>query len=155
MRYSSSMRWSVGALIATALLAGVVVSLPAGSVPSKWLPWKTQGENMPSVETSARVQHVNTADFNQKVLQSQTPVLVDFYAEWCPPCRALGPVLEEVAGEISHAKIVKVNVDDNPQLANRYRIESIPNLLVFQDGRIIGQHRGLASKAALKQLLQE
>lgn len=112
---------------------------------------------MSSVGTSrpSHVEHVNTADFNQKVLQSEVPVLVDFYADWCPPCRALAPVLEELAGEISGAKIVKVNVDENPQLADRYRVDSIPNLLVFQNGQIKGRERGLVSKDTLKQLLQE
>jgi thioredoxin 1 len=90
---------------------------------------------------------------NQKVLQSDAPVLVDFYADWCRPCQALAPVLDEFARETPNAKIVKVNVDQNPELAAHYQIESIPRLLVFRGGRLTAQHAGMANKAALKRLL--
>ena len=110
---------------------------------------------MSTIQASHKIEHVHTNTFNEKVLQSEVPVLVDFYADWCRPCRALTPVLEELARETPNARIVKVNVDENPELAARYRIESIPNLLVFRDSRLTGQHAGLADKAFLRRLLMQ
>ena len=81
-------------------------------------------------------------------------MLVDFYADWCRPCQALAPVLEELARETRDAKIVKVNVDESPQLAAAYRISSIPSLIVFKDGKPTAVHQGLASKKQLKWLLR-
>lgn len=80
--------------------------------------------------------------------------MVDFYADWCGPCQMLAPLLEEVAKETTAAKIVKVNVDQDPELAERYRIEAIPSLLVFRNGKLTNRHTGLADEASLKQLLQ-
>lgn len=108
---------------------------------------------MSTAELTRNVEYVDSDDFRKKVLESEIPVLVDFYADWCGPCKALGPVLEEFARETPEAKVVKVNVDRNPELADRYRIESIPSLIVFKDGRSTGRHRGMANKAVLKRLI--
>jgi thioredoxin 1 len=99
------------------------------------------------------VYHADESNFDQLVLNSDVPVLVDFYADWCGPCRMLAPVLEELAKETSDARIVKVNVDQAGQLASRYGIESIPSLKVFKDGKVVDEHVGLANKARLKSLL--
>jgi len=99
--------------------------------------------------------HVNESTFLQEVLESEVPVLVDFYADWCGPCQQLAPVLEELAAELPDAKIVKVNVDENPALSRQYGISSIPNLLVFKDGQIATNHVGLATKAELKAMLTQ
>jgi thioredoxin 1 len=99
------------------------------------------------------VHHATESNFNQVVLSSDVPVLVDFYADWCAPCRMVAPVLEELAKETPDARIVKVNVDHAPQLARRHGIESIPSLKVFKDGKIVGAHVGLANKAQLKTML--
>jgi thioredoxin 1 len=112
-----------------------------------------EGETMNTTKANQLIEHVSANDFNQKVLQSDVPVLVDFYAEWCGPCKALAPVLEEVARETPDAKIVKVNVDENQELAYRYKIESIPSVLVFKNNELTDRHVGLANKAALKRLL--
>jgi len=103
--------------------------------------------------SQSRLEHADDADFGPKVLQAEVPVLVDFYADWCGPCRALGPLLEEVAGETPTAKIVKVNVDDSPEVAARYRISAIPCLKVFKQGKVTAQHVGLADKRQLRALL--
>jgi len=92
---------------------------------------------------SEYVREVSEHDFDQVVLKSKTPVLVDFWAEWCGPCRALAPIVEAVAKQYAGAaRIVKLNVDDSPAVAQRYGIHGIPTLILFQDGeekdRIIG-----------------
>jgi thioredoxin 1 len=114
---------------------------------------KLEEGTMNMSQVISRIEHVNMDNFNEVVLNSKTPVLVDFYADWCGPCKALAPVLEEVARETPDAKIVKVNVDENQELAARYKIDSIPSLLVFKDTRLTDRHLGLADKAALKRLI--
>lgn len=95
------------------------------------------------------IQHVTTADFDAKVLQSDKPVLVDFWAEWCGPCRMIAPVLEEIAASQDNLEIVKLNVDDNPEIAASYRITSIPALNVYSGGQVVKQIVGAKPKAAL------
>jgi thioredoxin len=108
-----------------------------------------------NVQIPREVEHADEATFEQQVLGSKLPVLVDFYADWCSPCRALAPTLEQLARELPDAKIVKVNVDDSPKLADRYGVDSIPRLLVFKDGQVTAGHVGLASKAQLRAMLSE
>jgi thioredoxin 1 len=99
------------------------------------------------------VQHADRQNFAELVLNSDVPVLVDFYADWCGPCRMIAPVLDELARETTDAKIVKVNVDQSPELAARYGVNSIPNLKVFDEGKVVDEHVGLADKARLKKML--
>ena len=116
---------------------------------------KTGEEAMLTVtKQQGKIHHANEANFGELVLNSDVPVLVDFYADWCGPCKMIGPVLEELARETTDGKIVKVNVDENPQLAARYGISSIPSLLVFKNGDIVDQQVGLANKAQLRSMLE-
>ncbi|MGN0264811.1 MAG: thioredoxin [Oliverpabstia sp.] len=96
-----------------------------------------------------------TENFEKEVLQSDVPVLVDFWATWCMPCKMLAPVIEEIAAEADGYKVGKVDVDQEPELAQKYRIMSIPSILVFKNGKVAASTVGVRPKAALKELLNK
>jgi thioredoxin 1 len=98
---------------------------------------------------------INAENFESEVLKSAQPVLADFWAEWCGPCKMLGPVIEEIATEnLGRLKVVKVNVDSNPNLAARFGIQSIPTLLYFADGKVMHQTVGVMGKKAILDKLE-
>jgi thioredoxin 1 len=101
----------------------------------------------------AGVGRATSSTFDDLVLESDVPVLVDFYADWCRPCKALAPALDELARELPDVRIVKVDIDDCPDLAARYQVRSIPSLQVFRRGEVTARHVGRASKQELKSLL--
>ena len=95
---------------------------------------------------------VSDATFESEVLKSKGPVVVDFWAEWCGPCRMIAPALEEIAGSLGEkVKIVKLNVDENPQTAAKYNIQSIPTLMIFKNGEMASRQVGAAPKQKLEQ----
>jgi len=100
---------------------------------------------------SANIIQINADNWQTEVLSSATPVLVDFWAEWCGPCRAIAPMLEELATELSgKLKIAKVNVDEHPDLAGQFGVRSIPTLLILKNGQVQQQMVGALPKATLK-----
>jgi thioredoxin 1 len=104
----------------------------------------------------ADVTHVSDESFESEVLQSAIPVLIDFWAPWCGPCKAIAPVVEELATEYAgRLKVVKMNVDDNPQTPSRYGVRGIPNLIVFKGGQVKDQIVGAVPKAQLVKAISQ
>ena len=93
-----------------------------------------------------KVLHINKDNFHKEVINSDKPVLLDFFASWCGPCRMVGPILDEIAEEREDIKVCKVNIDEQPELAHRYRIMTIPTLMVLKNGSIVEQSIGARPK---------
>ena len=105
---------------------------------------------------SENIVHISDESFEEEVLQSEKPVLIDYWAEWCGPCKMIAPVLEEIAGEYSdRLKVVKLNIDDNPQTPPKYGIRGIPTLMVFKNGQVEATKVGAASKTQLTAFIEE
>lgn len=99
---------------------------------------------------SEHIHHVTDASFKSEVLDSSIPVIVDYWAEWCGPCKMIGPSLEEIANELgSKVKIAKLNIDENPQTPPRFGIRGIPTLILFKNGKVEAQKVGALSKSQL------
>ena len=102
----------------------------------------------------ADIKHVSDADFQAEVLESEQPVLVDFWAPWCGPCRVVAPVLEEIAGERPELKLVKLNIDENQQTAMNFHILSIPTMVLFRNGQEAKRIQGAMPKKRLEAELE-
>ncbi len=101
------------------------------------------------------IKEVNGESFEKEVLSNDSLVLVDFWAPWCGPCKMLAPLFEELNDEIKDVEFVKVNVDNNPQQAARYRVASIPTLLAFKNGTVVGQLVGFRPKEEIKAFIEK
>ena len=97
--------------------------------------------------------HVNKNNFREEVINSDRPVLMDFFAPWCGPCRMVVPLVEQIAEEREDIKVVKINVDEEPELASQFRVMSIPTLVVFKDGAVVNQAVGARSKDAIMAMI--
>lgn len=105
---------------------------------------------------SANIQNLTSSDFDSAISGSSTPVLVDFWAPWCGPCKAIAPILEELATELEEkVKITKVNIDDNGDVASKFNIRAIPTLLIFKNGNVVDQIVGNTGKEDLKSRLSK
>lgn len=97
--------------------------------------------------------HINDNNFKHEVIDSDKPVLLDFWAPWCGPCRMVLPIVEEIAGERSDIKVGKINVDEQPGLAKQFGVMSIPTLVVMKDGKVVNQASGARPKAAILSMI--
>jgi thioredoxin 1 len=107
-------------------------------------------------EMSEHVKHITDSSFEQDVLKSTKPVLVDFWAEWCAPCRMIGPIIDQIASEFAaSATVVKLNVDDNSASAQRFGIKGIPTLILFSEGKEVERVVGATSKDAITRIIEK
>ena len=97
--------------------------------------------------------HITKENFEVEVLKADKPVLIDFWAAWCGPCQMLLPVVEEIAGEVTDAKICKINVDEQPELAAQFKVMTIPTLVVMKDGKVVKSSVGVKPKATILDML--
>jgi len=105
---------------------------------------------------SDNITHVTDATFEQEVIQAGTPVLVDYWAEWCGPCKMIDPLLHELADEYGdRIRIAKLNIDENQQVTSQFKIRGIPTLMVFADGKVQGMKVGAVTKGVLKDFIDE
>ncbi len=98
--------------------------------------------------------HITKENFDQEVLNSDQPVLIDFWASWCGPCQMLLPVVEELAGEGEHATICKINVDEQPELAQQFQVMTIPTLVVMNGGKVLNRSVGVKPKEEILKMLE-
>ncbi|ODU40920.1 thioredoxin TrxA [uncultured Aquimonas sp.] len=105
---------------------------------------------------SEHIKNVGDADFDAEVLKSGEPVLVDFWAEWCGPCKAIGPIVDQVAQEFAgRVKVVKLNIDHNPGTPRQYAVRGIPTLMLFKDGKVAATQVGAVNRGQLTQFVQK
>lgn len=101
------------------------------------------------------IKHINKSEFEAEVLNDKGVVVVDFFAEWCNPCKMLAPILDEVQSEMSNIKIVKVNIDENPSIASDYKVKNIPTIKFFKNGEEVDTKIGFTDKESLKQIINK
>jgi thioredoxin 1 len=108
------------------------------------------------ITVSDKITHTSDSAFQAEVLDSDTPVLLDFWAEWCGPCKSIAPVLDELAGQYEgKLKIVKINIDENQQTPRQFGVRGIPTLMIFKDGKVAGTQIGAVGKSQLTQFIDK
>jgi thioredoxin 1 len=108
------------------------------------------------ITVSDKITHTSDSAFKAEVLESDTPVLLDFWAEWCGPCKSIAPVLDELAGQYEgKLKIVKINIDENQKTPRDYGVRGIPTLMIFKDGKVAGTQIGAVGKGQLTQFIDK
>lgn len=100
------------------------------------------------------VKHINSNNFEQEVMKSDKPVLLDFWATWCGPCRMLSPIVEQLASEIEEVKVCKVNIDEEEELAKKFKVMSIPTLVFIKDGKVVNSSVGLQAKGGILKMME-
>lgn len=113
-----------------------------------------QDEDVVTDNVESKVIAVTNETFKNEVLDSNQKVVIDFYADWCGPCKVFSPIFEKVSQELEDVKFVRVNVDEEPELANKYMAYSIPYIVVIENGEVVNSHTGLVDEEALKQLIK-
>ena len=113
-----------------------------------------QDEEVVTDNVESKVIAVTNETFENEVLDSNQKVVIDFYADWCGPCKVFSPIFEKVSQELEDVKFVRVNVDEEPELANKYMAYSIPYIVVIENGKVVNSHTGLVDEEALKQLIK-
>ena len=113
-----------------------------------------QDEEVVTDNVESKVIAVTNETFKNEVLDSNQKVVIDFYADWCGPCKVFSPIFEKVSQELEDVKFVRVNVDEEPELANKYMAYSIPYIVVIENGEVVNSHTGLVDEEALKQLIK-
>ena len=114
----------------------------------------SQNEEVVTDNVESKVIAVTNETFENEVLDSNQKVVIDFYADWCGPCKVFSPIFEKVSQELEDVKFVRVNVDEEPELANKYMAYSIPYIVVIENGEVVNSHTGLVDEEALKQLIK-
>ncbi len=153
MKSTNGVGWRVGSSVCFAAATGVLAVLLVACSPTQQAGEEAQGGS--EVVAEGKIPVIKASDFDAEVLQAKTPVVVDFYADWCGPCKVLGPIVENLATEQGdRVKFVKVNVDNAKELSQKYEIEGIPTLLFFKDGKVADRVVGLVSKEKLQGNLQ-
>lgn len=129
---------------------------PSCSIRNSSSKFAKTGFSLSLIFMSANIQNLTSSDFDSAISGGSTPVLVDFWAPWCGPCKAIAPILEELASELDgQVKITKVNIDDNGDVASKFNIRAIPTLLIFKNGNVVDQIVGNTGKEDLKSRLSK
>lgn len=151
-----------GIFIALLFLCSVLLNKPNNNVNINTQQANIQNETLESdslenyeEESNMEILSVSSENFESEVLKSEKPVLIDFYADWCGPCKMVSPIVEQIAKEHEDVKVVKVNIDDNQDLAVKYGVTAIPTLIVIKNGEEINRTVGVASQSEIETMIFE